>query len=97
MTAGLARAPHIYSGCLRVLGEMASWGVRSLRCVSLSLTPMCSGPDLERHLVDGAHRQAQLSRGLPMETRRRRLIMWLQRRGHDWDTISKLLETVGLS
>lgn len=54
-------------------------------------------PDPRHHLLEGARRQADLSRGLPAETRKRRLVMWLQRRGHTWDTISGLLEQIDLS
>ncbi len=53
-------------------------------------------PDPRHHLLEGARRQADLSRGLPHETRKRRLVMWLQRRGHSWDTISGLLEQIEL-
>ena len=51
----------------------------------------------EAHLLTAARRQLDLSRGLPDETRRRRLVMWLQRRGHSWDTISKLLQQTELA
>ena len=48
-------------------------------------------------MLEGARRQAELSEGLPQKTRQRPLVMWLQRRGHNWDTVSKLLAAVGLS
>ena len=51
----------------------------------------------EPHLLEGARRQLNMSQGLPLETRRRRLVMWLQRRGHSWDTISKLLQQTELA
>ena len=47
---------------------------------------------LKQELVDSATRQAHLTRGSPPETRRRRLVAWLQRRGHSWDTISAILK-----
>lgn len=42
--------------------------------------------------MDSAQRQVHLTRGSPLETRRRRLVAWLQRRGHSWDTISAILK-----
>ena len=53
--------------------------------------------DPQHHLVEGAWRQAHLSHGLPPETRKRRLVAYLQRRGHAWDTISALLERISLT
>jgi len=53
--------------------------------------------DPKHHLIQGVKRQAELSRGLKSDTRKRRLIMWLQRRGHNWDTISTLLTHVDLT
>lgn len=52
--------------------------------------------DPQHHLLESARRQAHLSRGLPLKTRRRRLIAYMQRRGHTWDTISTLLERIDL-
>ena len=51
----------------------------------------------EAHLLDVTRKQLELSRMLPEDTRRRRLISYLQRRGHTWDTISKLLQQTELS
>lgn len=42
-------------------------------------------------LLGQARRQHALSAGLPQEARRRRLVGWLQRRGHGWEDISRLL------
>lgn len=53
--------------------------------------------DPRHHLLEGVKCQVNLSRGLKPETRKRRLIMWLQRRGHDWETISTLLKHVDLT
>ena len=63
---------------------------RVLLDIATSPALLCAAA--EPHLLEGARRQLDLSRGLPAETRRRRLIMYLQRRGHNWDTISKLLQ-----
>ena len=51
----------------------------------------------EPHLLDATRKQLELSRALPADTRRRRVISWLQRRGHSWDTISKLLQQTELA
>lgn len=53
--------------------------------------------DPRHHLLEGVKCQANLSQGLKPETRKRRLIMWLQRRGHNWESISSLLEHVDLT
>ena len=53
--------------------------------------------DPQHHLVEGARRQAHLSRGLPPETRKRRLAAYLQRRRHSWDTVSTVLQRVDLA
>ena len=47
-------------------------------------------------LLDAANRQAHLLRGLPVEVRRRRMVGWLQRRGHSWSTVSALLQRLKL-
>ena len=52
----------------------------------------CAAAELKQELVDSAQRQVHLTRGSPLETRRRRLVAWLQRRGHSWDTISAILK-----
>jgi len=54
------------------------------------------GSGLDLQVLETAQRQAHLTRGLPSETRRRRLVAWLQRRGHSWDTISSLLRELAL-
>jgi len=51
---------------------------------------------LDQQLLGSVRRQAHLSRGLPPETRRRRLVAWLQRRGHTWGTVSALLRELHL-
>ena len=56
------------------------------------LSPYCAAAELKQDLVSSAQGQAHLTRGLPSETRRRRLVAWLQRRGHSWDTVSAILK-----
>ena len=51
----------------------------------------------EPHLLDATRKQLEMSRALPADTRRRRVVSWLQRRGHSWDTISKLLQQTELA
>lgn len=51
---------------------------------------------LDLQLLETAQRQAHLTKGMPSETRRRRMVGWLQRRGHSWDTISSLLREMAL-
>ncbi|KAL3133968.1 hypothetical protein ABBQ32_008412 [Trebouxia sp. C0010 RCD-2024] len=45
---------------------------------------------IDQQLLASARRQAELTEGLPSETRKRRLTGWLLRRGHEWDTVSKI-------
>ncbi|EIE24818.1 hypothetical protein COCSUDRAFT_62226 [Coccomyxa subellipsoidea C-169] len=51
---------------------------------------------LDLQLLETAQRQAHLTKGMPSETRRRRMVGWLQRRGHSWDTISSVLSELAL-
>lgn len=51
---------------------------------------------MKQDLVGSAQRQAHLTRGFPAETRRRRLVAWLQRRGHSWDTVSAILKELSM-
>ena len=46
---------------------------------------------VDQQLLASAQRRAAMSEGLPAEARKRRLTGWLLRRGHDWDTVSKLV------
>jgi hypothetical protein len=48
------------------------------------------------HLLAAAARQAELSRGAPAPARRRRLVGWLQRRGHGWGTVAAVLDALAL-
>jgi SOS response regulatory protein OraA/RecX len=48
----------------------------------------------ESALLVAARRQYQLTAGLGDEARKRRLVGWLQRRGHSWDVVSKVLKWV---
>lgn len=51
---------------------------------------------IDQQLLASAQRRADLSEGLPSEARKRRLTGWLLRRGHDWDTVSKLIALLKL-
>lgn len=51
---------------------------------------------VDQHLLGSARRQADFTAGLPIEARRRRLVGWLQRRGHDWETITRVLALLQL-
>jgi len=53
-------------------------------------------PDItpESALLQATRRQFQLTSGLSREVRQRRLMGWLQRRGHTWSDISKLMQQV---
>ena len=53
--------------------------------------PSSSSASPERQLLEQARRQHAQSLGLPADARRRRLVGWLQRRGHRWEDISRLL------
>jgi hypothetical protein len=56
-------------------------------------TPADAAP---AHLLAAAARQAALSKGLPAPARRRRLVGWLQRRGHNWGTVAAVLDALAL-
>jgi hypothetical protein len=56
-------------------------------------TPADAAP---AHLLASAARQAALSKGLPPPARRRRLVGWLQRRGHSWGTVAAVLDALAL-
>lgn len=51
---------------------------------------------IDQQLLASARRRADTSAGLPSEARKRRLTGWLLRRGHDWDTVSKLVALLKL-
>lgn len=51
---------------------------------------------VDQQLLASAQRRAAMSEGLPSEARKRRLTGWLLRRGHDWDTVSKLVALLKL-
>ena len=52
------------------------------------------GVDLAEAVLPFAQKRWRTNKGLPTETRRRRLVSFLQRRGYDWDTINRVLERV---
>ena len=51
-------------------------------------------PSPEAALLQTARARYQLTAGLPKEARRRRLISWLQRRGHAWDDLSRVVALI---
>ncbi|KAL0039656.1 hypothetical protein WJX77_004520 [Trebouxia sp. C0004] len=51
---------------------------------------------VDHQLLGSARRQAEMTVSLPTEARRRRLSGWLLRRGHDWNTVSKILALLHL-
>ena len=51
---------------------------------------------VDQQLLGSARRQAEMTVSLPTEARRRRLSGWLLRRGHDWETVSKVLALLRL-
>ena len=55
----------------------------------------CAGR-LDLDLLESARRQTEVTRGMPLQTRRRRMVAWLERRGHSWDTISQVLRNLEL-
>ena len=44
----------------------------------------------EGALLQAARRQFQLTMGLSAEARKRRLVGWLQRRGHTWEVVARV-------
>jgi len=46
----------------------------------------------ESALLVAARRQFQLTAGLSDEARKRRIVGWLQRRGHSWEVVSRVLK-----
>ena len=50
--------------------------------------------NLAEAILPFAQKRWRSTEGLPTETRRRRLVSFLQRRGYHWDTISRVLERV---
>lgn len=49
-----------------------------------------------QELVEKSRRHISASKHLPLQTRRRRMVGWLQRRGYDWDVVSRVLVELGL-
>jgi hypothetical protein len=48
-------------------------------------------PAAEAELLAAARRQRELTAGLSPEARKRRLVGWLQRRGHPWETVGRVV------
>jgi hypothetical protein len=51
---------------------------------------------LGQEILEAARRYAERSKGLAPDVRRRRLIGYLQRRGHAWGTVSGVLKALGM-
>ena len=49
-------------------------------------------PAPESALLVAARRQYQLTAGLSTEARKRRILGWLQRRGHSWEVVSRVMK-----
>lgn len=49
----------------------------------------------ESALLVAASRQYQLTVGLSDEARKRRIVGWLQRRGHSWEVVSRVIKWLG--
>lgn len=56
---------------------------------------MHAGPEIQ--LLNSVKAKLDSMTGLPEEAKKRRLVGWLQRRGHPWATVSELLRATSLS
>jgi hypothetical protein len=56
----------------------------------------CTHAELASGLLLTARSRLDSMQSLSAETRRRRLVAWLQRRGHGWDVITPLLRLLEL-
>lgn len=61
-------------------------------------TPTLFGTEgrVDQQLLASARRQVEMTEQMPPETRKRRLTGWLLRRGHEWDTVSKIIALLKL-
>ena len=85
-----------YSGCAGVLTLRSAPG-KQMGCLGLlTVTAAVHCAGFDQQLLAAAQRQAAQTRGMPLETRRRRMVAWLQRRGHSWGTVSALLKQLAL-
>jgi len=55
-----------------------------------------SSDALGDQLLEVVRRKATPMQGLPVETQKRRLAGFIQRRGHSWDTAKQILKQLGL-
>ena len=74
----------------RVRRELRAKGVQAELAAEV-VTNLFAGEDLAAGILPRVMRRWQSSQGLPLETRRRRLSGYLQRRGYDWPTIKAVL------
>lgn len=66
--------------------------VSSAGCISMAR----NAGRVDQQLLASARRQADMTASLPSETRKRRLTGWLLRRGHEWDTVSRIVALLKL-
>ena len=74
----------------RVRRELRAKGVQAELAAEV-VANLFAGEDLAAGILPRVLRRWQSSQGLPLETRRRRLSGYLQRRGYDWPTIKAVL------
>lgn len=51
---------------------------------------------LDQQLVETVKRRLERMIGTPQEAKKRRIIAWMQRRGHRWEVVSHVLREVEL-
>jgi len=91
-------------GPARIKMELKAQGLprgaisKGLKSVFDSEDPSDSGinGDFLALLLQESEKQVKLTVSMPKETRRRRIIGWLQRRGHGWDTIRWVVDALEL-
>eukprot|EP00891_Asterochloris_glomerata_P009741 jgi/Astpho2/9741/Aster-03719 len=86
---------HIEAGLESVFGEHSErLNVDFQEAEAPDLSALHGRLDLD--LLESTRRQTEVTRGMPLQTRRRRMVAWLERRGHSWDTISQVLRKLEL-
>ena len=80
-------------GPARVRRELRARGISS-ELTDRVVDETYADKDMVDVLLPLARKRWRTTRGLPTETRRRRLIGFLQRRGYDWGTINQVLSKV---
>ncbi|UCH62613.1 MAG: regulatory protein RecX [Fidelibacterota bacterium] len=80
-------------GPARVRQELRTKGIAS-ELIDRVVGETYAEADLAEAVLSLAQKRWQSTEGLPIDTRRRRLTGFLQRRGYDWDIVNKVLEQV---